>query len=246
MTGLTLLPTKKQSRETLNVGPLNARVMLAGMPKSGKTTLLSNWAPNSTLIIDTQRGTDLLPGEHYVAHVTDWTGFCGVVDKLAAGGHAYKTVCVDLTDDIWNFVDRHYAGPGKSLATATDDYGKSAKQAEGEFRAVIGKLLATDLGVWFTTHAKPVEEGQLTRYVATLSPKVLTFVNGAVQFLFLAETLGLKRVLHTGPSAKFDAGSRVPLPEPMEMDARKLYQAMAAGLKSPEKKQSESTEGETA
>jgi hypothetical protein len=47
-------------------------------------------------------------------------------------------------------------------------------------------------------------------------------VNGAVQFVFLAETLGPKRVLHTQPSAKFEAGSseRVPLPEPMEMDAQ--------------------------
>jgi hypothetical protein len=233
VTGLTLLPTTKQSRETLNVGPLNARVMLAGMPKSGKTTLLSNWAPDSTLIIDTQRGTDLLDGEHYVEHVTDWTRFAGVVDRLAEGGHPYKTVGIDLCDDIWNFVDRHYAGPGKALATATDDYGRSAKQAEGEFRAVIGKLLATDLGIWFTSHCKPVEEGAITRYVPTLSPKVATFVNGAVQFVFLAETLGPKRQLRTQPSAKFEAGSRVPLKDPMEMDARSLYAAMAQGLKPP-------------
>jgi pantothenate kinase len=39
MTGLTLLPTKKQSRESLDVTPLNARVMLAGTPKAGKSTL---------------------------------------------------------------------------------------------------------------------------------------------------------------------------------------------------------------
>jgi hypothetical protein len=47
----------------------------------------------------------------------------------------------------------------------------------------------------------------------------------------LAETLGPKRVLHTQPSAKFEAGSRVPLPEPMGMDARELYAAMNQGLK---------------
>jgi hypothetical protein len=242
MTGLTLLPTQKQSRETLNVGPLNARVMLAGMPKSGKTTLLSNWAPNSTLIIDTQRGSSLLEGEHYVSHVSDWTGFCSLVDKLCGGGHQFKTVGIDMCDDVFRFADRHYAGPGKALATATDDYGRAGKQAFGEFTKVIGQLLATDMGVWFTTHTKTVEDDGVTRYVPTLDSKVLTFVNGAVQFVLLAETLGPKRRLRTQPSAKFEAGSRVPLLDPMDMDARKLYQAMAAGLKSPEKKQSESTD----
>jgi hypothetical protein len=111
----------------------------------------------------------------------------------------------------------------------------------GEFTKVIGKLLATDLGVWFLTHAKPVEEGNITRYVPTLDQKALTYVNGVVQFVFLAETLGPKRVLHTQPSAKFEAGSRVPLPEPMEMDARALYVAMLRGLRGPDAK-SEKTE----
>jgi hypothetical protein len=85
--------------------------------------------------------------------------------------------------------------------------------------------------VWFLSHTKTVENGQITQYVPKLDSKVYTYVNGAVQFVFLAETLGPRRVLHTAPSAKFEAGSRVPLPEPMEMDARKLYAAMVAGLK---------------
>jgi hypothetical protein len=231
MTGLTLLPTKKQSRESLEITPLNARLMLAGMAKSGKTTLLAGWAPDTTLIVDTQKGTRLLPGEHYVEDVTDWTKFCNVVDALTTREHSFRTVGLDLIDDIYRMADRHFAGPGRSLASATDDYGRSAKQAEGEFYRVIGQLLASDLGLWFVSHVKPVEEGQLTRYVPTLDKKVFGFINGAVDFMFLAETLGPKRVLHTAPSAKFEAGSRVPLPEPMEMDARKLYAAIDAGLK---------------
>jgi hypothetical protein len=231
MTGLTLLPTTKQSRESTGATPLNARVMLAGLPKCGKSTLAANWAPETTLIVDTQQGTSLLAGEHYVSHVHDWTTFTLLVDRLTSSEHQFRTVVIDMVDDCWAFVDAHYAGPGKALATATDDYGRAAKQAEGSFRQTLGQLFASDMGVWLLTHVKGIEEGQLTRYVPTLSPKVLTYVNGAVQFVFLAETLGPKRVLHTQPSAKFEAGSRVPLPEPMEMDAKKLYTAMAAGLK---------------
>lgn len=224
------LPEKPQTREALGVTPLNARVFLAGMPKAGKSTLLGGWAPKSTLIIDTQHGTDLLEGEHFVSHVKDWSGFVGVVDQIVKGGHSFKTVGIDLVDDVWNFCDAAHAGKGKTLATATDDYGRSAKNAEGAFRDTIGKLLSTDLGVWFTTHTKAVEDSGLTRYVPKLDGKVITYVAGATQFVFLAETLGPKRVLHTQPSAKFEAGSRVPLPEPMAMDARELYKAMAAGL----------------
>jgi hypothetical protein len=239
MSSLTMLPKAKQSRQTLQITPLNARVMLASTPKCGKTTLASEWAPDTTLLIDTQHGTDLLPGEHYVQHVADWTEFASTVDKLCDTQHTFKTVVIDMVDDVWRFVDRCYAGPGKALATATDDYGRSGKQAEGEFTKVIGKLLSTDLGVWFLTHAKTVEEGNLTRYVPKLDPKVLTYVNGVVQFVFLAETLGPRRVLHTQPSAKFEAGSRVALPEPMEMDARALYAAMARGLRPPKQDKNE-------
>jgi hypothetical protein len=75
---------------------------------------------------------------------------------------------------------------------------------------VIGDLLATDLGVWMLTHAKAVEDDGVTRYVPTLDPKVLTYVNGAVQFVFLAETLGPKRVLHTAAVREVRGGQSCP------------------------------------
>lgn len=224
------LPNKPQTRESLGSTPMNARVFLAGMPKAGKTTLLGSWAPKQTLIIDTQHGTDLLEGEHYVSHVSDWQSVVDTVDSVLEGGHPFKCVGLDLVDDVWNFCDKAHAGKGRTLATATDDYGRAAKNAEGAFRDTIGRLLASDYGVWFLTHTKVVEEDGVTRYLPKLDSKVQTYVQGATQFVFLAETLGKKHVLHTQPSAKFEAGSRVPLPEPMAMDARELYMAMAAGL----------------
>jgi hypothetical protein len=212
------------------MSPLSARVFLAGQPKAGKTTLAASWAPTQTLIIDTQRGTHLLDGEHYVQHVSDWEGFRGTVDLLVAGDHKFRCVVIDLIDDIWVFCDQAHAGRGALLATATDDYGRSGKNAEGAFRQTIGRLLTTDLGVWFISHTREVEEGGVTKHVPKLDPKVLTYIHGATQFVFLAEA-GPKRVLHTQPSARFGAGSRVPLPEPMPMDARALYQAMQQGLR---------------
>jgi predicted RNA-binding Zn-ribbon protein involved in translation (DUF1610 family) len=229
------LPTTKQTRAAKT--PLDVRVLLAGMPKAGKTTLASQWAPDTTLIIDTQQGTTLLAGEHYVEHVTDWAAFERTVDELVKGDHQFKTVVVDLADDIWNFVDEHCAGKNALLASATEDYSRSLKTAEGTFRKTIGKLLATGLGVWFITHTKAQQDGNLTRYVPKLDQRALTYVHGACEVILLAETLGPKRVLHTAPSGKFEAGSRFPLPEPMDLDARALYAAMAKGLQPPVPKQ---------
>jgi hypothetical protein len=67
--------------------------------------------------------------------------------------------------------------------------------------------------------------------VPVLDKRVRTYITGACGFIFIAERVGVKRILHTQPSERFEAGSRVPLPEPMGMDARELYAAMAAGLK---------------
>jgi len=210
--------------------PLAVRVMLTGTPKAGKTTLAAGWAPRSTLIIDTQRGTEFLDGDHFVQPVYDWSGFEATVNALARGDHQFKTVVIDLIDDVWSFVDKALAGRGKPLATATDDYNRSAKAAEGVFRDVVGRLLSLPLGVWFLTHAREKEEDGVTRYVAKLDNRVLTFVQGACDFIFLAEAIGPKRRLHTAPNAKFEAGGRRPLPSPMDLSARSLYAAMHAAL----------------
>jgi AAA domain-containing protein len=222
------LPTAPQAASVKD--PLGVRVMLTGTPKAGKTTLAAAWAPRSTLIIDTQRGTEFLDGEHLIQPVANWAEFEATVDALARGGHQFKTVAIDLIDDIWNFVDKALAGRGKPLATATDDYNRSAKAAEGVFRDVVGRLLSTPLGVWFVTHAREKEEDGVTRYVAKLDNRVLTYVQGACDFIFLAEAIGPKRRLHTAPNAKFEAGGRRPLPSPMDLDARALYAAMHAAL----------------
>jgi hypothetical protein len=226
-----MLPSSKTDRTSAGTTPMNVRVMLAGMPKAGKSTLAAAWAPDTTLIIDTQRGTTLLDGEHYVSHVEDWMGFDQVVKDLTTGEHQFKTVVIDMIDDVWNFADAYFAGKNAVLASATDDWQRSIKTAEGMFRQTIGRLLAAPLGVWFLTHTREKQDGQLTRYVPKLEPRVLTYVQGACEVILLAETLGTGRVLHTQPSAKFEAGTRIPLPEPMAMDARKLYAAMAEGLK---------------
>src|SRR5207244_5798695 len=102
--GRLSLPTTKTSREGRD--PRDARVLLSSPPKVGKTTLASQWAPDTTLLLDTHKGTALLDGEHYVQPVATFSDFEQAVTDIVAGGHHYRTVVVDLTEDVWRMADR--------------------------------------------------------------------------------------------------------------------------------------------
>lgn len=231
MTGLTTLPREPQTRQGLD--PLSARVLLAGFPKAGKTTLLADWAPDTTLIIDTHHGTDLLDGEHFVQHVSSWQQFAETVDLIANGTHHFKTVGIDLIDDVYKMADSAAAAKHGKKAAALVDWGKGTAEAEAMFRESIGQLLASPVGLWFLSHTDTDDNEGTTRYVPRLDKRVRTYVEGACQYILLAETLGPRRQLRTAPTARFQAGARTPLPDPMPMDARGLYTTIATGLKTP-------------
>jgi hypothetical protein len=234
--GYTVLPTKPQTRATLQVDPLSARILLAGMPKAGKSTLLSQWAPQTTLILDTHRGTTLLDGEHFVQHVNDWATFEDTVDLIVGGNHPFKTIGLDLVDDIYTMADRYVAKRAGKATASLIEFGKGSKETDALFMSAVAKLLATPYGIWFLSHTDTEEvkdkRGNVTatRLIPRLDKRVRTYVEGVCQFIFLAEVNSGTRKLRTKPDAQFGAGSRVPLPSPMPMDARALYGAMGKGL----------------
>src|SRR5919112_537534 len=139
------LPTKPTSRA--GMPPRRARILLGGAAKTGKTTTLGEWAPQTTLIVDTQNGTHLLDGEHYVQHVRDWPGFVATVQDICAGGHPFHTIGLDLTNDLWAFCDLYYGRRDKDTglvfpASSQDDYGRSSSKARAGFKNTMGRLLA--------------------------------------------------------------------------------------------------------
>ncbi len=224
------LPTAPQTRA--GIPPRRARVLLGATQKVGKTTTLAAWAPATTLICDTQNGTLLLDGEHYVAHITDWRSFERCVTDVCRGGHPFHTIGLDLVNDLWRFCDLHH-GKGDTPASAADDYGRSRSRATAAFTMVIGRLLAAPVGIWFLTHLreKTDKKGELAVYVPDLDKQVYAYVAGAVDFLWLGEvTRSGERVIHTSPTPHFEAGSRITLPSPLPMDAAAIAVAMDRGL----------------
>lgn len=228
------LPKQPQSRA--GMPPRRARVMLGASAKVGKTTLLGNWAPQTTLIVDTHQGTLLLEGEHYVVHVRDWPSFVGVIDDIVRGGHPFHTIGLDLVNDLWAFCDLHHGHNKDGMkvpASGMDDYGRSNTKARSAFNAQIGRLLAAPVGIWFITHLreKTNKTGELVAYAPDVDKAIYSKINGAVDFVWLADVQSNgQRVVYTAPTAHFEAGSRVPMPSPLALDAREIAVAMDRAL----------------
>lgn len=231
------LPTTKSSREARD--PRDARILLVAPPKTGKTTLAAAWAPDTTLILDTHRGSALLDGEHYVQPVHTFKEFENAVDDIVNGNHQFRTIVVDLVEDIYKFADRAGGEQFKQVAAGLVEYGKGTSYAEAVFRQAVDKLLAAPVGVWFLSHVETVQDGNQTTYVPKIDKRVRTYVEGACDFCLLADAQGPNRKLHTAPSARYQVGTRVPLPNPLPLDARRLYVEIAKGLAAP--KPSENT-----
>lgn len=228
------LPSKPQTRA--GMPPRRARVLLGAAAKVGKTSLLAGWAPDTTLIVDTHSGTRFLEGEHYVAHVKDWPEFVAIVNDILKGGHRFHTIGLDLAGDLWRFADLYHGRVKDGMkipASGMDDYGRSSAKARAAFTGQLGRLLTAPVGVWFLTHLreKTDKEGQLIVYAPDMDKAVHAYVMGAVDFVWLAETMqNGRRIVHTQPTEQFEAGSRVPLPSPLPMNAGEIARAMDRAL----------------
>jgi len=215
--------------------PRRARVLLGATYKVGKSTLLGTWAPTTTLIVDTQQGTLLLEGEHFVVHTHDWPTFVRVVNDICAGNHRFHTVGLDLVNDLWRFCDLYYGKVEDGIrtpASGVDDYQRSIKRAVAAFNQQVGRLLGAPIGIWFITHLRERMniKGELLAYVPDMDKNVHAYIAGAVDFLWLAESVKGKRQIHTQPTQHFEAGSRVPIASPLPMDARAVATAMDMAL----------------
>jgi hypothetical protein len=235
------LPTAPQVRKA---SPVDARVFLGGQPKVGKTTLASQWKPDSTLLLDCEGGTRMLEGDHFVLAIRTWQDFIEAVKLISAGDHPYQTIVIDTIDALVKLCDSHVAAGRRAVSAGAVEYGKGLSELEALIRRDVGQLLSLGYGVWMLGHTELQEVNKVQRMVPSVDKKVRGYVLGACDYILLAEALGTKRVLHTTPSERFEAGSRHPMPEPLDMDPRGLYAAMDAGLKATASKPKKSKDKE--
>lgn len=246
----SLLPTEKTAR-TLTAE--KAKVLLFGPPKIGKTTTAGGIDPEHTLFLATEAGHGAL--ELYKIDVDSWSKFRAVGPELKEGKHDYSTVVIDTVDELYNHCsDAVCAGLGISYPGDLG-YGRGWRAVNDEFRLRIGALCSLGLGVWFISHATDVEiktrTGEITKTVPSLPSGGRKFLTGFVDFVFFATAIedddGERRIVHTQPSEKYEAGQRVPegndpLPDPLPLHSQAIRMAMGAavaGKKNPGQEQLE-------
>lgn len=225
------LPTEKT---TPTLDPATAKVLLAGAPKVGKTTLASQIDPEHTLILATEPGYGAI--EAYVQPVGSWEAFREVGAELASGKHHFTTVVIDTVDELYKMCTDTVLRSLGITHPSDLDYGKGWAAVTDEFRLRIAKLCALGLGVWFISHAedKEIEQrvGTITKSVPSLGGKAGKWLTGFVDFILFATVEqgaeGDERLLRTAATENFEAGGRVPLPDPLPLDAAALREAMAA------------------
>jgi hypothetical protein len=222
MSPITLPTEKTPPSLTLE----SAKGLVHGVPKIGKSTLLSQFEDN--LFLATEPG--LVALEAYQVPVTSWEEFREVGAELAKGTHQFRTVTVDTVGDLLRLCQEHMMGKLGITHPSDLEYGKGWSAVSEEFRLRIGKLASLGLGVWFISHSKDIEikskVGSVNKAVPDLGGQSRNFLIGFCDVILYATSQvtedGEQRVLRTAASENWEAGGRYTLTDPLPLDAAAL------------------------
>lgn len=246
---MSILPKEKQKPK---MGALDAKVLLYGPPKIGKTTLVAGLDPDHTLILATEPGHSAIEG--YVAPIGSWADFRKAGAELMEGGHPFRLVAIDTIDNLVKMCQDEVVRKLGIAHPSDMEWGKGWDVLATEFRTRLTKLASIVGGLWLISHAQLREVRSPTSYrttwVPTLSGAPYRFVAGFVDYIFFATSEereeGEVRVLRTKASERWEAGARgrpgVELPDPLPLDAERVrkelekYAAALSGTPSTTKK----------
>lgn len=211
-------------------------ILLYGVPKVGKSTLASH-APGA-LFLATEPGLNHL-SVHQVP-ITSWEQLLAVCGELAAGGHDFRTVVIDIIDNAYDMCMAYIAAKNNVKHVGDMDHGKGWALLKGEFKRVLLKLAGLPVGLILVSHEKTVEvktrTAKFNRTETTLSGQAASIVQPLVDVIMYASQSVTRnadgepvitRTLHAGPHPAHIAGDRTGrLPATLPMD----WAALAAAF----------------
>jgi hypothetical protein len=251
MANAITLPTKRRALASVRTGPLDTplRVLVYGAEKVGKSTFAAG-AP-SPLFLGADSGSERLD----VARIepATWHEAVEWVGELAHEKHDYKTLVVDpvnwLEPLCWSAV---VGDGGGSIESFGGGYGKGYSAALDLWRVFVQRLEAcwrAGMHVVLVAHTQVKnfqnpEGPAYDRYELAMNAKAAGLLKQWVDAVLFArlETFAKAekgatkakgfstgaRIMHTQPSAAYDAGSRWKLPDELPLSWADFVAAVEA------------------
>lgn len=195
---------------------MTQKYFLYGREKIGKSTFASQF--ESPIFLRTEDGLTALTT--YNVPIDSWQRFLEACSELSEGRHPFRTVVVDIVDNLYSFCQGHVLAKYGVQHESDLDWGKGWSVVSGEFERAVSKLSLQGMGLILISHAetatiKPKNAPEYTRIVPTLSKSARKFVMGlADHIVYMAVDKteeGNPRKLYCQPTELFEAGSRWPL-----------------------------------
>ena len=218
------------------------KVVIYGAEGIGKSGLAAKFP--DPLFIDTEGGTAHMDVRR-IEKPQSWEEMLSMVKEVAATKDVCRTLVLDTADWAEQLIVSYLCTKYKQNSIESFGYGKGYTYLGEEFSRLLGALdtvLASGVHVVVTAHAKmrkfeqPDEMGAYDRWEMKLSKQVAPLLKEWCDILLFCnyqtfvvtsenntqKARGGKRVMYTSHHPAWDAKSRVPLPEVLELDYRHI------------------------
>lgn len=218
------------------------KVVIYGPEGIGKTTLAAAFP--DPLIIDTEGGTAHMDVRR-IDKPESWEELLSIIKEVAATPDICKTLVIDTADWAEQLVTNYLCTKYKQSSIESFGYGKGYTYLAEEFAKLLSacdQIIAAGIHVVITAHAKmrkfeqPDEMGAYDRWELKVSKQVAPLLKEWADFLFFcnyqtfvvttetntAKAQGGKRVIYTTHHPAWDAKTREPLPEVLDLNYKNI------------------------
>lgn len=225
------------------------KVVIYGAEGIGKSSLAAKFP--DPLFIDTEGGTAHMDVRR-IEKPQSWEEMLSVVKEVAATKDVCRTLVLDTADWAEQLIVSYLCTKYKQNSIESFGYGKGYTYLGEEFSRLLGALdtvLTSGVHVVVTAHAKmrkfeqPDEMGAYDRWEMKLSKQVAPLLKEWCDILLFCnyqtfvvtsenntqKVQGGKRVMYTSHHPAWDAKSRVPLPEVLDLDYKHIAHIFSPG-----------------
>lgn len=168
-------------------GSTNLKLWVYGSPNIGKTTFASQFP--DVLMINTDGNYKYVdsPIITLIDGAKDpWENFIEIIDEIIKGQHTYKTIVVDLLEDVYQYARNYYCKQLKINHESELGYAKGYDIIRNNFLIALRKLANSNYNIIFISHeeteiVKDRIGRETTVYKPALPDKVAKKVSGMVE-----------------------------------------------------------------